>query len=74
MRAAIHGAWISRLGGRDTWWAAADPYPRASTGERVGEIVATAQTDPPTLGLPIQPWAVNRLPDYSSEQKGSAVK
>lgn len=42
--------------------------------EQVGEIVATALTDPQTLALPFQSWTLDRLVAYLSEQKGIAMK
>jgi transposase len=45
-------------------------YPR----EQVGEIVATALTDPQTLDLPFQSWTLDRLVAYLSEQKGITMQ
>jgi transposase len=45
-------------------------YPR----EQVGEIVASALTDPQTLDLPFKSWTLDRLVTYLSEQKGIAMK
>lgn len=42
--------------------------------EQVGEIVATALTDPQTLDLPFQSWTLDRLVAYLAEQKGIAMK
>ena len=48
--------------------------PPTYTREQVGEIVATALTDPQTLDLPFKSWTLDRLVTYLSEQKGVAMK
>ena len=48
--------------------------PPTYTREQVGEIVASALTDPQTLNLPFQSWTLDRLVVYLSEQKGIAMK
>lgn len=48
--------------------------PPTYTREQVGEIVATALTDPQTLDLPSQSWTLDRLVVYLSEQKGISMK
>ena len=48
--------------------------PPTYTREQVGEIVATALTDPQTLDLPFKSWTLDRLVTYLSEQKGIAMK
>lgn len=48
--------------------------PPTYTREQVGEIVATALTDPQTLDLPFQSWTLDRLATYLSEQKGIAMQ
>lgn len=48
--------------------------PATYTREQVGEIVATALTDPQTLDLPFQSWTLDRLVVYLSEQKGIGMK
>jgi transposase len=48
--------------------------PATYTREQVGEIVATALSDPQTLDLPFQSWTLDRLVSYLSEQKGIALK
>jgi transposase len=48
--------------------------PPTYSREHVGEIVATALTDPQTLDLPFQSWTLDRLAAYLSEQKGIAMK
>jgi transposase len=49
-------------------------HPRVYTTEHVGEIIATALTEPPTLDLPFACWSLDRLQDYLSAQKGIAMK
>jgi transposase len=48
--------------------------PPTYTREQVGEIVATALTDPQTLDLPFQSWTLDRLVAYLREQKGIAMQ
>ena len=48
--------------------------PPTYTREQVGEIVATALTDPQTLDLPFKSWTLDRLVTYLSKQKGIAMK
>jgi transposase len=48
--------------------------PATYTREQVGEIVATALTDPQTLDLPFQSWTLDRLVVYLREQKGIGMK
>jgi len=44
--------------------------PATYTREQVGEIVATALTDPQTLDFPLQSWTLDRLVTYLSERQG----
>jgi transposase len=48
--------------------------PRTYPGEQVGEIVATALSDPKTLGLPFASWTLDRLVAYLAEHKGITMK
>ncbi len=69
--------WLNRFATRGL--AGLDDQPRSGrpatyTREQVGEIVATALTDPQTLDLPFQSWTLDRLVSYLSEQKGIAMK
>lgn len=48
--------------------------PQTYPGEQVGEIVATALTNPSTLGLPFASWTLDRLVAYLSEQKGITMQ
>lgn len=48
--------------------------PPQYTPEQVGEVVATALTNPSTLGLPFASWTLDRLEAYLNEAKGIAIK
>jgi transposase len=48
--------------------------PPTYTREQVGEIVATALTDPQTLDLPFQSWTLDRLVAYLSEHQGITMQ
>jgi len=48
--------------------------PAQYTPEQVGEVVATALTNPSTLGLPFASWTLDRLEAYLNEAKGIAIK
>jgi transposase len=48
--------------------------PPTYTREQVGEVVATALTDPQTLSLPFKSWTLDRLAAYLAEQRGIAMK
>lgn len=69
--------WLKRFQTRGL--AGVEDHPRSGrpatyTREQVGEIVATALTDPQTLDLPFQSWTLDRLVAYLSEQKGIAMQ
>jgi len=75
-RATIY-LWLHRFEAKGL--AGLDDAPRGGrpptyTREQVGEIVATALTDPQTLDLPFSSWTLDRLVAYLSEQKGIAMK
>ncbi len=42
--------------------------------EQVGEVIATALTDPTALGLPFGSWTLDRLAAYLHEHSGIAMK
>jgi transposase len=44
------------------------------SSEQVGAVVATALTDPQTLGLPFASWTLDRLAAYLDERQGIAMK
>lgn len=48
--------------------------PPTYMAEQVGEVIATALTNPTTLGLPFACWTLDRLAAYLSEVKGIAMK
>ena len=48
--------------------------PPTYTTEQVAIVVATALTDPQTLGLPFKSWTLDRLAAYLAEHKGIAIK
>lgn len=69
--------WLKRFQARGL--AGLEDQPRSGrpatyTREQVGEIVATALTDPQTLDLPFQSWTLDRLVAYLSEHKGITMK
>jgi transposase len=69
--------WLHRFAARGL--AGLEDQPRVGrpptyTHEQVGEIVATALTDPQALDRPFQSWTLDRLVAYLSEQKGIAMK
>jgi transposase len=48
--------------------------PATYSPEEVSEVVATALTDPPALGLPFASWTLDRLQAYLNEEKGISIK
>jgi transposase len=48
--------------------------PPTYTAEQVGEVVATALTNPSTLGLPFASWTLDRLEVYLNDVKGIPIK
>jgi transposase len=48
--------------------------PATYTPEQVGEVVATALTDPQGLGLPFGCWTLDRLAVYLNEERGLPIK
>jgi transposase len=48
--------------------------PPRYTPEQVGEVVATALTNPSTLGLPFASWTLDRLEAYLNVVKGIPIK
>jgi transposase len=48
--------------------------PTIYSPEQVGEVVATALTDPQTLGLPFGCWTLDRLEAYLNEERGLPIK
>jgi transposase len=48
--------------------------PATYTPEQVAEVIATALTDPQTLGQPFASWTLDRLETYLNEEKGIPIK
>ena len=48
--------------------------PATYSPEQVAEVVATALTDPQTLGQPFASWTLDRLETYLNEEKGIPIK
>src|SRR5262245_47100094 len=48
--------------------------PPTYSAEQVAEVLATALTNPPGLGLPYGCWTLDRLEAYLNEQKGIPIK
>lgn len=48
--------------------------PATYTPEQIGEVIATALTDPQALGQPFGSWTFVRLARYLNEEKGLAIK
>jgi transposase len=48
--------------------------PPTYTPEQVARVVATALTDPQTLGLPFKSWTLDRLAAHLAEQTGIVMK
>jgi transposase len=54
--------------------AARSGRPATYTAEQVGEVIATALTNPQRLGLPFGCWTLDRLEAYLNEDKGLPIK
>lgn len=54
--------------------AARSGRPATYTVDQVGEVVATALTNPQSLELPFASWTLDRLEAYLNETKGIAIK
>ncbi len=70
-------AWIKRftvagLAGLDD--APRPGRPATYTPEQVGAVIATALTDPQTLGLPFGCWTLDRLEAYLNEERDLPIK
>jgi transposase len=48
--------------------------PATYTPEQIGEVIATALTDPKALGQPFGSWTFVRLARYLNEEQGLAIK
>ena len=70
-------AWIKRfnaLGLSGLEDAPRPGRPATYTPEQVGEVVATALSDPQTLGLPFGCWTLDRLEVYLNEEHNLPIK
>jgi transposase len=54
--------------------AARPGRPATYTPEQVGEVIATALTNPQRLGLPFGCWTLDRLEAYLNEERGLPIK
>jgi transposase len=69
--------WIKRFNANGLEGLADQPRtgrPWTYTPEEVGELIASALTNPKSLGLPFASWTLDRLEAYLNEQKGIAMK
>jgi transposase len=48
--------------------------PPTYAADQLATVIATALTDPQTLGLPFACWTLDRLETYLNEHKGIAIK
>jgi transposase len=48
--------------------------PATYSPEQVAEVIATALTDPKSLGQPFASWTLDRLETYLNEEKGIPIK
>jgi transposase len=48
--------------------------PGTYTSEQIGEVIATALTNPKTLSLPFASWTLDRLEAYLNDSKNIAIK
>lgn len=70
-------SWLKRF--NDQGLAGLEDRPRSGRKptyppEVVGEVLATALTDPRALGLPFACWTIRRLEAYLNEVKGISIK
>jgi transposase len=69
--------WVVRFNQRGLKGLDDEPRPGhrpTYTPEQVGQVVATALTDPQALGLPCASWTLDRLEAYLHEHKHLAMK
>jgi transposase len=69
--------WIKRFNAAGLEGLADQPRagrPATYPPEQVAEVVATALTDPQTLGLPFASWTLDRLEAYVNEEKQIPIK
>ncbi len=69
--------WIKRFNAAGLEGLADQPRsgrPMTYPPEQVAEVIATALTDPQTLGLPFASWTLDRLETYLNEEKHIPIK
>jgi len=69
--------WLKRFNLKGVEGLADEPRsgrPDTYSREQVGEVIATALTDPQSLGQPFASWTLDRLEVYLNEQKGIPIK
>lgn len=69
--------WIKQFNVRGMAGLADEPRPgrpATYTAEQVGEVIATALTNPAALELPFATWTLDRLEAYLNEEKGIPIK
>jgi transposase len=72
VRGWIHRFHAAGLGGLED--RSRSGRPPTYSPEQVATVIATALTDPKTLGLPFASWTLDRLAAHLSEHQGIAVK
>ncbi|HEU5424040.1 MAG TPA: helix-turn-helix domain-containing protein [Nitrolancea sp.] len=69
--------WIARFNAQGLDGLADAPRtgrPPTYTAEEIGTLIATALSDPQTLGQPFGSWTCQRLATYLAEEQGIAIK
>ena len=69
--------WIKQFNARGMAGLVDEPRPgrpATYTAEQIGEVIATALTNPAVLGLPFAVWTLDRLEAYLNEEKGIPIK
>jgi transposase len=69
--------WLKRFNEEGVDGLADEPRsgcPPTYSPEQIGEIIATALTDPQQLGQPFGSWTLDRLATYLKEAKGIGIK
>jgi transposase len=75
--AATARLWLKRFnaaGVRGLEDAPRSGRPATYTPEQIGEVIATALTDPQTLGQPFGCWTLDRLEVYLNEERHLPIK
>jgi len=69
--------WLTRFNAAGLEGLADQPRggrPATYTPDQVAEVIATALTDPQTLGQPFARWTLDRLEPYLNEERGIPIK